>query len=300
MSRIALSSVIVLLSSLSVHGGMILDGVADSHYTSYATHFPSVGRLGNGSGVLIAPNLVLTAAHVPDSSMASFQIGLQTRSVTQIFRHPQYTDINLGYDIAVLRLADPMQGIQPVKIYTGSNELGATASIAGYGSTGVGSSNNPQNAGTLRAGTNIVDFIYSFAGGAQDAALVTDFDAPTSLHPDGSRNTLGSPRPTSLEYHLAGGDSGGGTFLFENGEWFVAGINSGVDSQRGWQGSGANELFGYGAVSVMTRVSSFQGFIASISGVPEPGSWALAALSFGVAAFAKRKLFVNLPLDRNR
>ncbi len=295
MFRITLSSVIVLMASLTAQAGMILDGVADSLYTSHATNFPSVGKVGNGSGVLIAPTWVLTAAHIPNAAMGTFQIGAQTQTVTQIVRHPLYTNINLGYDLALLRLASPMLGVTPTSIYTGSNELGSIVSISGYGSTGVGSSNNPQNPGTFRAGTNVVDLIYDFTGGAQQAGLVTDFDAPTSLHPDGNRNTLGAPTPTSLEYHLAPGDSGGATFLFENGQWFVAGINSGIASQFEWQNSGANEQYGYGAVSVMTRVSSFQTFIASISGVPEPSSFALAALCVGVTAFAKRKLSLNRP-----
>lgn len=300
MFRIALSGVIVLMASLTAQAGMILDGVADSLYTSHATNFPSVGKVGNGSGVLITPTWVLTAAHIPNAAMGTFQIGAQTQTVTQIVRHPLYTNINLGYDLALLRLASPMIGVTPTNIYTGSNELGAIVSITGYGSTGVGSSNNPQNPGTFRAGTNVVDLILDFDGGAQDAGLVVDFDAPESLHPGGSRNTLGGPTPTSLEYHLAPGDSGGATFIFENGQWLVAGINSGIASQFEWQGSGANEQYGYGAVSVMTRVSTFQTFIASISAVPEPSSFALAALCIGVTAFAKRKLSLNLLRDRGR
>jgi secreted trypsin-like serine protease len=300
VSRIALSGVIVLLSSLSVRGGMILDGVSDSLYTSYASNFPSVGRLGNSSGVLIAPNWVLTAAHISNANMVTFQIGQQSQTVAQIVRHPQFTNINLGYDIALLRLTNPMVGVPSAKIYTGSSELGALTSISGFGATGVGSSNNPQNPGTFRAGTNIIETLVDFIGGAQGSAFATDFDAPVSLHPDGNRNTLGSADPTSLEYHLAGGDSGGGTFVFENGEWRVAGINSGVASQFQWQQSGANQLFGYGAVSVMTRVSSFQGFIASVSGVPEPGSLALLVFGFGMTAFAKRKLFLNLQVVHRR
>jgi secreted trypsin-like serine protease len=295
VSRIALTSILVLMASVNLRAGMILDGVDDALYRAHATNFPSVGQVGNGSGVLIAPNWVLTAAHISDSAMASFQLGNQNVLVTQRVRHPQFINLNRGYDLALLRLATPIVGVTPVKIYTGTNELGATISMAGFGSTGVGSSNNPQNPGTFRAGTNIVDGIFDFTNGAQDAGLIVDFDAAPGFDPNGTLNTLGNAQPTSLEYQLAGGDSGGGAFLLENGEWYLAGIHSGVASQLEFLGSGSNQRAGYGAVSVMTRVSRFQDFIASVSGVPEPGSVALIGVCLVATGFAKRKLFVNLP-----
>ncbi|MCU0708649.1 MAG: hypothetical protein MUF23_10175 [Pirellula sp.] len=145
--------------------------------------------------------------------------------------------------------------------------------MSGYGSTGVDSSNDPKNPGTFRAGTNIVDQMFSFDSGAQDAALITDFDAPPGFDPNGTLNTLGTAEPTSLEYHLAGGDSGGGAFVFENGQWYVAGINSGVASQFDFLESGSKQLFGYGAVSVMTRVSSFQISLLAFPESPNRGVW---------------------------
>jgi hypothetical protein len=279
---------------------VILDGVDDSLYSAYAANFPSVGRLGAGSGFLISPNWVMTAAHVPTTSTSTFQLGAQNVSIVESVTHPKWSNINFGYDIALHRLATPIVGVPIARIYTGTNELGATLSISGHGKTGVGSTGILQDPRKFLAGTNIVDAIISFTNGAQEAALVTDFDAPADFNPNGTFNTLGSHVPTSLEYQLADGDSGGAAFIFENGEWYVAGINSGVASQRRVLGSGSDRLFGYGAVSIMTRVSSYQDFIASVSGVPEPGSLALLVCCVGVMGFVKRKLFVNLPGHTNR
>jgi hypothetical protein len=263
---------------------MILDGVSDTLYTEHAKLFPMVGKLGTGAGTLIAPNWVLTAAHVPNGN---FTLGGVTYAAEQVYRHPQFllngSNLNYGFDIALVRLSTPVVGIAPAKIYTGSFELGAVISMAGYGATGVGSTGSPANPGTFRAGTNIVDLIQSTANGpagqigAQNALLVTDFDALESFDPSGQTNSLGSETPTDLEYHLATFDSGGGAFLQENGEWYLAGVHSGVASQQHVTGSGSTLLFGYGAASYMTRVSSYQSFIAEISGVPEPSSVFLVA-----------------------
>lgn len=275
-----------------VRGGMILDGVSDSLYTAHGAQFAAVGKVGSASGVLIAPNWVLTAGHV---GPANFTIGGQTYSIAESIKHPQFlangNDINYGFDIALIRLTSNVVGVAPIPIYQGTNELGATISMVGYGETGVGSTGVSANPGTLRGGTNIVDGFYSFENGptgqigAVNGVLLTDFDAPLSFDATGKFNTLGTPATTSLEYHLASGDSGGGAFIQEGGQWYVAGIHSFVDSQRNWTGKPGDSslLFGYGAVSGMTRVSTFQNFIQSHTGVPEPSSMALCCLAIATA-----------------
>ncbi len=288
MLRFTLTTLLVFQASV-LQAGMILDGVPDSLYTDFATQFPSVGKVGNSSGTLIAPQWVLTAAHISNADYATFTIGGTSYSVAQSFRHPQFllngANLNFGYDVALLRLNTSVTGFAPARIYTGTNELGGTIAMVGFGASGVGSAANPQNPGTKRAGTNVADTIFSFSNGtagqigAQDAALVTDFDAPENLNPGETYNTLGVATPTSLETQLAGFDSGGGGFIEVNGEWYLAGIHSGVASQLEWTGTGNDQRFGYGAVSVMTRVSSYESFIASISGVPEPGSLGILVTS---------------------
>jgi hypothetical protein len=290
--RITLVLVLVCHATV-LRAGMILDGVSDSLYTSHATQFAAVGKVGNASGVLIAPNWVLTAGHV---APANFVVNGNTYTVAQMIKHPQFlangSNVGYGFDIALIRLSSNVVGVTPIPIYRGTQELGAVLSMAGYGETGVGSNGVAANAGTFRAGTNRADAFENFANGpqgqigAQNALIVADFDAPSSFDNTGKFNTLGSATPTELEYHLAIGDSGGGAMIQEEGQWYVAGIHSLVVSQRNWTGDPTDSSlnFGYGAVSGMTRVSSYQSFILGYTGVPEPTSLALVAIPLlGVA-----------------
>lgn len=297
------------LSIATARAGMILDEISDSLYTNYGSRFASVGKIGTASGTLIAPNWVVTAGHV---AIGNFTIGGNTYAAAEMIKHPQFlangSNVGYGYDIAVMRLSTPVVGIAPSPFYIGNGELGAMLSITGYGETGVGSTGQSSNPGTLRGGTNIADELMSFSNGpggqvgAQNAVLLSDFDALASRDPSGSFNTLGTRTATDLEYHLAIGDSGGGVFIQENGTWYLAGVNSFVASQRDWTGSGNTLPFGYGAVSGFTRVSSFKDFIQSATGVPEPSSLGLIiSLSIGYPAWWLRhtKRRRSIPQQQN-
>ncbi len=273
--------------------GIMLDTVPESTYVAYSNQpqFDAIGSFTSGtSGTLIAPNWVLTAGHV--GGVTGFQVrGNGTvYGVAEIIQHPTFVmnggDINFGYDLELVRLATDVTGVTPANIYRGSTETGSQISMTGFGAGGFGSV-GATLPGAQRAGTNIVDAVVSFADapgrvGAKDAMLIADFD---SVNP--RFNTLAglgsSPIPTALEYHLASGDSGGGVFILENGQWYLAGVNSGVESQRSFLDPSDltlnGDLFGYGAISYMTRVSSYTGFIDSnITAVPEPTSLALVGL----------------------
>lgn len=299
-----LSAILFLISSSVVNAGMILDNVPDNQYLQWASQFPAAGQItSGGSGTLIAPDLVLTAAHV---ELGNFVVGGNTYAGVSITKHPQYilngntvNAINYGFDIAVIKLATPVTNVTPIPWYRGTNELGATLSISGFGQTGVGSNGQASGGGILRAGTNVIDGIGSLSDGpqgqvgAQNALMFADFDAPAGFaNPPDRFNTTGGSAPTALEYHLAIGDSGGGVFIQENGQWFVAGVNSGVSSQFDFtqRAGDSNLLFGYGAVSFMTRVSSFQDFI-QMAAVPEPSSIGLvcAIVGFGTAMRVRQR-----------
>ena len=314
----------LMLSTPVSQAGVMLDGVAESQYTSYASQpqFAASGRLGtipqSVSGTLIAPDIVISAAHNGVPSV--FQPGGvgPAYTISQVVMHPTFiangSNLGFGFDIAVYKLSEPVVGVTPASIYRGTTELGLTSSLTGFGFGEFGSNVTepffPTLPPTSRAGTNVVDQIYTFPIGpnpamaiAANAGLVVDFDAPSGIGTPGQFNTLAtlgsSANPTSLEYHLAGFDSGGGVYIFENSQWWLAGINSGVTNQQdvynelGVMTPGSNQNFGYGAVSILTRISSYQDFIdttiASFNSVPEPSSLLLIALGSTVVLVHRQR-----------
>jgi hypothetical protein len=305
----------LLTTSMTSFGGIIIDGVPDSNYTTYAAQFAASGRLlggsGPASGTLIAPNWVLSVGHALNAT--TFQPGGvgTIYNVDQVIYHPTFVangfNLRYGYDIALYRLSTPVVGVTPANIYRGSLEVGETASLTGFGVTGVGVNPSPGGAIVHRAGTNDLDAVIDLSNGpmgqvgAQDSVLIFDFDAPNGQGAPGQYNTLLSPfassaAPTTLEYHLAGGDSGGGVYIEDGGQFFLAGLNSAVENQQSFYNSlglmlpGNTNNFGYGAIGYLTRVSSFQTFIDSnISPIPEPNSGLIVAFSLSVFSFRRSR-----------
>ncbi len=280
-------------------GGIMLASVPEASYINFSnqSQFDAIGTFSPGaSGTLIAPNWVLTAGHL-GVNVNNFRVrGTgQSYAVAEVVQHPTFIvnnqNINLGYDIQLVRLVENVPNVTPASIYRGNLEAGATIAITGFGLGGFGDTGESLSA-IQRAGTNTVDVVASFVNGAQNAILVADFDSEFGA----THNTLAafgsSSTPLSLEYHLATGDSGGGIFIFENGQWYLAGVSSGVESQAQFLPNlvGANtDLFGYGALSYFTRVSAFQGFIDNVTAVPEPSSFLLFG-SLAVGAVAARRM----------
>lgn len=71
-----------------------------------------------------------------------------------------------------------------------------------------------------------------------------------------------SAKPLALEYCPTGGDSGGGLFMHEAGQWKLVGICHATD------GDPANFMKNgyYGDVAQWTRVSAFAGWIDGVVG----------------------------------
>lgn len=306
--RSLLGCVAVFLACANAHAGVIIDGLPDSSYTMHANLFAASGSIGGGSGTLISPHWVLGAAHVGPAS--SFVLNGIAYPVSQTIPHPTYvsngSNLNFGYDLALYHLPSPVTSVAAVPIYRGTGELGSEVSIAGYGRTGVGLDPTPANPGTHRAGTNVVDLIISYGNGpagqvgAPNAGLLLDFDAPSGIGNPGQYNTLSSfgssANVTSLEYHVAGGDSGGGLYIVDGGITYLAGVASGVQDQQmfydqaGIAQPGNTNQFGYGAVSLFSRVGSYQPFIdGTIASLPEPTSLVMVGFVVAIASLRRSK-----------
>ncbi len=236
---------------------VVRDAQDDSLYRTLGSDTPydSVGRfLGTtaksgflASGTLVAPEWVLTAAHVVDEAKTlSFTIGGQTYQVDRKIVYPGWKgDLWSGYDIGLAHLAKPVDNIKPAQLYTGSGELNQSDTVVGFGKTGTGDSGDTKVDGLKRGAQNVISQIEN------KRLLVADFDNPL---PPGAV-PLGCARALPLEGLIAPGDSGGGLFITTATGTYLAGINSFVGSDFGLPRSV------YGNFSGHTRVSAFSDWI---------------------------------------
>jgi fibronectin-binding autotransporter adhesin len=296
--------------SARAKGATIRADVSDSLYTGLSANaqyaspsgvvYVNLGAVGSGnnilvgSGTLIAPDWVLTAAHVVTQNTGSFPTFAPSsitfgQGASQAFPAgdtAQSVAVESGWayvaqegnDLALVQLSAPVTTAVPTTLYTSGlgTEIGQTATIIGYGNTGNGINGAVANTyGTRRAVQNVVDAFggqTTTNGSGQQVPftafssnlMLTDFDSPT----DPTKSLMGSTTPLPLEGASIGGDSGGGLFFTVGGAAYLAGVTSLV----GYPGTGL-----YGTYNGYTRLSVGESTSFITSTLAVPATWQSAS-----------------------
>jgi len=250
-----------------------------------------VGSVSVGTGTytatLIAPNYILTAAHVVagaalDSVTFNLNFGgdlTQRISAAEVFIHPDYHGFNspnLNDDIAIIRLANPVPAGVPIYgLQHDALTTGTTLTFVGYGASGNGAIGTTVAASPAvkRTGQNNADqFAFDDEGSGKAEIYYFDFDGLSIAGNPTSNLMGGSTLGNALETTVGGGDSGSPAFIrSSDGHWWLAGINTFTFTNMAGQSA---STFGTGGGGML--VSTYAQWIGSVvTPVPEPAPYAL-------------------------
>jgi Trypsin/PEP-CTERM motif len=256
-----------------------------------------------GSGALISPWHVLTAAHLfdtnadgvsdhPASDVVFYVNNAAMPTIipaASLVIHPDFTGFDnpvVNDDLAIITLATPVAAGVPIYPLLQSPLAEGTQTIqVGYGRSGDGVSGFTVSSSLLvkRLGANVFDVFEEdddqLPGNGINEVWMSDFDGPTAATNLIGGTTLGN----DIETNLGSGDSGGPSFIDVDGQLTLVGTNTFGFSDDG----GATwPLFGSGSGGIL--VEPYIDWINTV--VPEPATMGLLAVGLAVIVLRRRKL----------
>jgi hypothetical protein len=249
----------VLLASLPPHSNALMAGLPPDSPTARVDGNTAgspwnsvVAVLVNGqpfSGVVVAPQYVLTAAHVVGLSPPTalqVQINAGAPVLVGVTAVQKFPSASFPYDdLALLTLAAEVPAAVTIRpIYTTALTGPRTIELVGHGGSGAGDAGptvSPQ-AVVKRQGRNMVDSLANTVdnSGRTSRFYFFDFDGASG------NGALGGPTlGNSSETGLAGGDSGSPAFIEADGQIWLFGLNN----FTALSGAGAQPDFRFGSVN---------------------------------------------------
>ncbi len=223
-----------------------------ARYAALGNHYPAVGMLGDQvTCTLIAPRWALSAAHTIEdyfnpNGTPFVRFAGKRYDVDKIILHPKRVlrAVDSDYDLVLLRLREPAEGITPVLLYERDDEPDKIATVVGYGETGTGDKRARNERGKVFAANNKVEAVF-------EHSLVFTFDTP--------------PAGLDLEGIPGAGDSGCPALIEENGKVYTIGVgsfNSGSEATAS----------AYGTLDGFARVSSHRKWITDTIAADPPST----------------------------